>query len=211
MEKTKDSDLFLLEKQLWAGSCHRIMGLDEVGRGCLAGPVVAAGVILPKDFSVRGIRDSKTLTTSQRLHFDKIIKEEALFWIIREGSVQLIEQLNILWASIDTMRRCAEADGAAPDYLLIDGNRYTDSFIPYSCVVGGDNKSVSIAAASIIAKVYRDNLMETLGTRYKEFNWQQNAGYPTAEHRKALVKNGYTVHHRRNFKLGTDKIYRNAE
>lgn len=207
MDTKKGLDRLKYEKQLWAEKYKRIMGLDEVGRGCLAGPVVVAGVIFPPNVSINGIRDSKTIPLKERLDLAILIKEKALFWTIQEGSIELIAQRNILWASIETMLRCTEVKDASPDYLLVDGNRYTTSIIPHKCVVKGDDKSISIAAASILAKVYRDELMERLGNEYVEFNWKQNVGYPTPEHKRALIKHGYTEHHRLGFKLGTEKRY----
>ncbi len=207
MEKKELKDRLFYEKLLWAEGFERIMGLDEVGRGCLAGPVVTAGVILPKNIDIPGIRDSKKLTKHQREHLAQQIKKQALYWVVKEGSIELIDRINILWASIETMRVCAETGSAAPDYLLIDGNRYTNSLIPYKCVVKGDDKSLSIAAASILAKVYRDNLMEKYHAKYPEFDWINNVGYPTAKHKLALKKFGKTEYHRASFKLGTAKNY----
>lgn len=211
MDTKQGLDRLKYEKQLWAENYKRIMGLDEVGRGCLAGPVVAAGVIFPPNISINGIRDSKTLPVKKRLELATLIKEKALFWTVQEGSIELIAQRNILWASIETMRRCTEIIEASPDFLLVDGNRYSASVIPHKCVIKGDDKSISIAAASILAKVYRDNLMERLGNEYPEFNWKSNVGYPTPEHKSALIKYGYTEHHRLGFKLGTDKKYSNKQ
>src|SRR5690554_5380043 len=207
METKQALDRLKYEKQLWAENYKKIMGLDEVGRGCLAGPVVAAGVIFAPNVAINGIRDSKTIPLKERLELANAIKEKALFWTVQEGSIDLIAQRNILWASIETMRRCTEVKGASPDYLLVDGNRYTASIIPHKCVVKGDDKSISIAAASILAKVYRDELMERLGNEFSEFNWKKNVGYPTPEHKRALIEHGYTKHHRLGFKLGTEKRY----
>ncbi len=205
-----EQDRLIYEKKLWADGFKRIMGLDEVGRGCLCGPVVAAGVILPTNVELDGVRDSKTISKAAMKEFASMIKEKALFWTVQEGSIETIEKLNILWASIDTMRKCAETNNASPDYLLVDGNRYTNSLIPHTCIVKGDDKSLSIAAASILAKVYRDDLMAKLGEEYPEFKWQKNVGYPTPTHKKALLEYGYTIHHRRGFKLGTTKKYKKA-
>ncbi len=203
-----EQDRLLYERKLWADGFKRVMGLDEVGRGCLCGPVVAAGVILPKDIKLEGVRDSKTLSEPNRRELARLIRKKALFWTVQEGSIETIDKLNILWASIDTMRRCTETQDALPDYLLVDGNRYTSSLIPNTCIVKGDDKSLSIAAASILAKVYRDDLMAKLGEEFPEFNWKKNVGYPTPEHKKALQKYGSTIHHRQSFKLGTNKKYK---
>lgn len=195
------------EKQLWSEGFKRIMGLDEVGRGCLAGPVVAAGVIFKPGTEIEDIRDSKTIPETEREQLAKFIKKEALFWTVQEGSIQAIEKLNILWASLDTMQKCAEVQDAKPDYLLVDGNRYVTSLVPYTCLIKGDNRSMSIGAASIIAKVYRDNLMKELSAKYPEFGWETNVGYPTPHHKKALIEYGITEHHRLGFSLGTEKKY----
>ncbi len=200
-------DRLHFEKQLWSEGYKRIMGLDEVGRGCLAGPVVAAGVILPPDFDELRIRDSKQLGEQEREELAGFIKEKALFWTVREGTLAEIKKLNILWASINAMQKCVEAKGADPDYLLVDGNRFTTSLIPYTCIVKGDDRSQSIAAASILAKVYRDDLMKKLANEYPEFAWESNVGYPTPHHKKALIDHGYTRYHRSGFTLGTQKKY----
>ncbi|MFV1883686.1 MAG: ribonuclease HII [Balneola sp.] len=195
------------EKQLWGENFERVMGLDEVGRGCLAGPVVAAGVIFRPGTMIEGIRDSKTIPEGDREELACKIKEQALFWTIQEGNIELIDTLNILWASLSTMQKCTEIEGAKPDYLLVDGNKYVASLIPYTCLVKGDNRSMSIGAASILAKVYRDNLMKELAALYPEFGWDTNVGYPTPHHKKALKEYGFTKHHRLSFSLGTDKKY----
>ncbi|MEO1023915.1 MAG: ribonuclease HII, partial [Bacteroidota bacterium] len=132
---------------------------------------------------------------------------KALFWTVQEGSIDEINELNILWASIRTMMKCTEAPGAQPDYLLVDGNRFTDSLIPFQCVVKGDDKSASIGAASILAKTYRDRFMADLAKEYPEFGWEHNVGYPTPYHKRALLKTGITKWHRTSFKLGTEKRY----
>ncbi len=184
------------------------MGLDEVGRGCLCGPVMAAGVILKPDSELnKEIADSKTLSHDKRKELADEIKKEALFWTIQECSAAEIDQINILHAAIKAMLKCTEKSDPEPDYLLIDGNRFTSSLIPYSCIIKGDDKSVSIAAASILAKVKRDEYMIRLHEQYPEFHWDQNVGYPTRKHYDGLMKYGITIHHRRSFKLKTEKIY----
>lgn len=200
-------DRLKFERKLWAEGFKRIMGLDEVGRGCLCGPVVAAGVILDPDNPIDGIKDSKQITEKDRLLLEEEIKEKALFYTVQEGSLREIFELNILWASLKTMQKCAEADAANPDYLLIDGNRYTTSLVPHTCIIKGDDKSVSIGAASILAKNYRDRYMKRLAKNYPEFGWEKNVGYPTKKHKEALLKYGYTPHHRLGFNLGTSKKY----
>lgn len=202
------TDRTKIEKELWKEGFARIMGLDEVGRGCLSGPVVAAGVIFEEGTTIEGIKDSKLISEKQRLLLEDEIKEKALFYTVKEGSLREIFDLNILWASINTMQKCAESDEANPDYLLIDGNRYTSSFIPHTCIVKGDDKSMTIGAASILAKNYRDRYMKRLHNDYPEYGWNTNVGYPTPKHKKALKEFGITPHHRLGFNLGTDKKYK---
>tara|TARA_R100000005_G_C4995141_1_gene202051 strand:+ start:260 stop:817 length:558 start_codon:yes stop_codon:yes gene_type:complete len=182
------------------------MGLDEVGRGCLAGPVVAAGVVFKPETDIPEIRDSKTISESERVELSKRIKEEALSWSIQEGSITEINELNILWASLHTMQKCVDSVKMTPDYLLVDGNRYISSLIPYTCLVKGDDRSMSIAAASILAKVYRDDLMKELHEKFPEYGWASNVGYPTKVHKQGLKDFGYTKYHRTSFKLGTDRL-----
>lgn len=205
----KSLDRLYFEKQLWSEGFQRVMGLDEVGRGCLAGPVVVAGVIFKPNIKIAGITDSKKLSEKKRMDLSDQIKSKAEFWIIKEGTISLINELNILWASLQTMKKCAEHRGANAEYLLVDGNRYIDSLIPYTCLVKGDDRSLSIGAASILAKVYRDNLMRKLHNEYPEFGWDKNVGYPTPKHKDALSIYGYTIYHRRSFKLGTNLVYKN--
>lgn len=202
-------DRYQFENNLWQQGYQRIMGLDEVGRGCLCGPVVAAGVILkPSSTLSEDVADSKSIDEPTRLRLAEEIKEKAIYWSIQQCSPQEIDEINILKASIRAMIRCSEADGANPDYLLVDGNRFTSSVIPHSCIIKGDDKSVSIAAASILAKVHRDRLMRKLHEEYPHFGWKTNVGYPTKEHFEGLKNHGYTKHHRQSFKLRTEKIYK---
>jgi len=203
-----NKDRTKIEKKLWSEGFKRVMGLDEVGRGCLSGPVVAAGVIFKEGVQINGIKDSKQITEKQRFILEEEIKEKALFFTVQEGTLREIFELNILWASINTMKKCAEDNDANPDYLLIDGNRYTTSFIPHTCIVKGDDKSISIGAASILAKNYRDRYMKRLHKNYPEFGWDKNVGYPTPKHKKALQEFGITPHHRLGFNLGTEKKYK---
>jgi ribonuclease HII len=201
-------DRYTLEEQLWSEGYKRVMGLDEVGRGCLCGPVVAAGVIIkPGNRLNVSIADSKTLTASLRRELSEEIKEKAVFWVVEEMSPGQIDQLNILKASIRAMVKCSEAPAANPDYLLVDGNRFTDSLVRHSCIVKGDDKSASIAAASILAKVYRDEYMVELHNEFPYYGWDSNVGYPTKTHYEGLMKYGYTPHHRKSFKLKTDRVF----
>ena len=196
-----------VEKKLWTEGFKRVMGLDEVGRGCLAGPVVAAGVILNKDDLIDDIRDSKAIPEPERRELAEEIKNRAEFWTVKECSTIEIDELNILWASIKAMEKCTEVEGALPDYLLVDGNKFSPSLIPHTCIVKGDDKSMSIGAASILAKVYRDDLMRKLHKKFPYYSWDTNVGYPTVAHYKGLQNKGITVHHRRSFNLKTEKLY----
>ena len=205
MEKSEKPDRLKFERRLWDEGYSYIAGLDEVGRGCLAGPVVAAGVIFEPGTDIPEIRDSKVVTEKERLKLSERIKKKALFWSIKEGSIHEINELNILWASLHTMQKCVDDMHPNPEYLLVDGNRYINSLIPYTCLVKGDDRSMSIAAASILAKVYRDELMKELHNRYPEYGWDTNVGYPTPLHKKALKQFGYTKYHRTTFNLGTQK------
>ncbi len=205
-------DRYKYEKKLWEQGYQRVMGLDEVGRGCLCGPVVAAGVILKPNTTLNeSVADSKTVDEATRLLLADEIKNKALYWAVKECSPEEIDNFNILKASITAMVRCTDSNGADPDYLLVDGNRFTDTLIPHSCIVKGDNRSVSIAAASILAKVHRDNYMRELHHQYPVFGWDRNVGYPTKKHLKALETFGYTRHHRTSFKLRTEKIFDEKE
>jgi ribonuclease HII len=177
-------------------------GVDEVGRGCLAGPVVAAAVILPKDFTHAELKDSKQLSAIKRISLEIEIKENALAWAIAEASATEIDKLNILNASILAMHRAIESLTIEPELLLIDGNRFKPyNFIPYHCIVKGDDKFLSIAAASVLAKNYRDQLMIDLADEFPAYDWKNNVGYPTRKHRLAIQKNGLTEWHRLSFKL----------
>ncbi|GAA0879492.1 ribonuclease HII [Algoriphagus jejuensis] len=177
-------------------------GCDEVGRGCLAGPVVAAAVILPSDYSNPWINDSKKLSKPNREDLIEEIKSNALAWAVAEASVEEIDRVNILNASFLAMKRAVLNLKKKPEHLLIDGNRWrSDLTIPFTCIVKGDGKMASIAAASILAKVYRDELMEKLAEEYPHFAWERNAGYPTTAHRVGIEKFGSTIWHRKSFQL----------
>lgn len=196
------------EKKLWEEGYRRVMGLDEVGRGCLSGPVVAAGVIFEPGTDIPEIRDSKSLSLDERNELSDLIKERAVFWTIEQCKPEEIDELNILWASIKAMHKCTETAEAQPDYLLIDGNRFTSTMLPHLCLVKGDDRSMSIGAASILAKVHRDRYMIKLHEDYPYYGWNTNVGYPTRKHYEGLKKHGITSHHRRSFKLGTDKEFK---
>lgn len=199
-------DRIHFERRLWDENYQRVMGLDEVGRGCLSGPVVAGGVIFEPGTFVEEIRDSKTVELEERKELAEKIKETALYWTIQWCKPKVIDEINILHASIKAMTKCAEAEGGNPDYLLVDGNRFSSGLCPHKCLVGGDDRSMSIAAASIIAKVYRDEWMIDLHEKYPHYGWDTNVGYPTAQHFEGLQEHGATKWHRQSFNLRTDQM-----
>lgn len=201
----KNPDRIKYERQLWSEGFERVMGLDEVGRGCLSGPVVAAGVIFKPGTFIEKIKDSKAISLAVRKKLTKKIKNESLFWTIQWCMPDEIDELNILHASLKAMTKCAEEEKANPDYLLVDGNRFSSGLCPHKCLVKGDNLSMSIAAASIIAKVYRDEWMIDLHDKYPHYGWKTNVGYPTKEHYRGLKEHGFTKWHRQSFNLKTDK------
>ena len=175
-------------------------GCDEAGRGPLAGPVFAAAVILPEDFYHPLLNDSKQMTAAQRELLRPIIEKEALALAVTRIDVEEIDSLNILWASVTGMQRSVLKLKPRPDFLLIDGNKFRpfDGFA-YSTVVHGDATYASIAAASVLAKTYRDDCMRDLAKKFPEYGWDKNMGYPTAEHIAAIRKYGFTEHHRKSF------------
>lgn len=177
-------------------------GCDEVGRGCLAGPVVAASVILPPRFKHEWLIDSKKLSEKRRKAMDDLIKSKAIAWSIAEVSPVEIDQINILNASFLAMSKAVQKLTVQPEFLLIDGNRFKSELkIPYECIIKGDSKFGSIAAASILAKNYRDDLMHKLHLENPIYGWNRNVGYPTKEHRSAIESNGITTWHRKSFQL----------
>lgn len=175
-------------------------GCDEAGRGPLAGPVSAGAVILPSDFHHPLLNDSKQLSRKQRDLLRPIIEREAVAWAVEMVSAEEIDRLNILWASVTGMQRAVKRLGVKPEWLLIDGNRWRQ-FEDYKAVtvVHGDATYASIAAASVLAKTYRDEYMEALAKQYPHYGWEKNMGYPTAEHIAAIKKYGYTPQHRKSF------------
>lgn len=177
-------------------------GCDEAGRGCLAGPVFAAAVILPEDFSSELLNDSKKLTEKQRYELRPVIEKAAISWAIGMYDHLKIDKVNILNASIFSMHRALDQLSVCPDHILVDGNRFKPyKNIPYTTIVKGDGKYLSIAAASILAKTYRDDYMLMLHEIHPGYGWNHNKGYPTAFHRKALADFGITPFHRKSFKL----------
>jgi len=182
-------------------------GTDEAGRGCLAGPVTAAAVILPEDFQNDLLNDSKQLTEKIREHLRPIIQDHALCYHVKHIEPEVIDEINILNASIKAMQECITQLSPAPHYIIVDGNRFKPvNNIPYSCIVQGDGKYLSIAAASILAKTYRDEYMDRIHEEFPMYNWKKNKGYPTAEHREAIRKYGITKYHRKSFRLLPDQL-----
>ena len=177
-------------------------GCDEAGRGCLAGPVVAAAVILPEDFHHPKLTDSKQLSEKQRHDLRPVIEQEAIAWAIGVCNVDEIDEHNILKASFLAMHKAVDQLSPTPEALLIDGNRFVPyKEIPFHCIIKGDGKYLSIAAASILAKTYRDDYMQELAVKYPMYGWQSNVGYPTKAHREAIRLHGPCEHHRRSFRL----------
>ena len=177
-------------------------GCDEAGRGCLAGSVFAAAVILPRDYTNEQLNDSKQLTPKQRYALREVIERDAIAWAIGIVSPEEIDQINILNASITAMHRAIDQLQIRPEALIIDGNRFRPYHdIPYDTIVKGDGKYLSIAAASVLAKTYRDDYMKELHKEYPFYGWNHNAGYPTREHRKGIAEHGITPYHRKTFNL----------
>jgi ribonuclease HII len=193
--------LGFLKEGVWEAGC------DEAGRGCLAGPVFAAAVIFSSGFSSELLNDSKKLTEKQRFDLRPLIEKEALAWAIGMYNHTEIDQVNILNASIFSMHRALDQLKLRPQHILIDGNRFKPyQGIAYTCIVKGDGKYLSIAAASILAKTYRDDYMMKLHSEYPQYGWDRNKGYPTEMHRKALVEYGISLYHRRSFKLFEEQL-----
>jgi ribonuclease HII len=175
-------------------------GLDEVGRGCLAGSVVAAAVIFPKDYRNPFLNDSKKLSKKNREELGSEIRERALSFAIAEASPAEIDKINILNASFLAMQRAIIQLNPAPEFLIIDGNRFkTDLTIPFECIIKGDSKYLSIAAASILAKNYRDDFMIKLAEKFPYYGWETNVGYPTKKHKLGIAEHGLTEYHRKTF------------
>lgn len=177
-------------------------GCDEAGRGCLAGAVYAAAVILPPNFRCETLNDSKQLTDKMRYELRPIIEREAVAWAVGVVSPQEIDEINILNASFLAMHRAIEQLTPTPDHLLIDGNRFKPyPSTPHTCIVKGDGKMLAIAAASVLAKTYRDDYMQELHRLHPLYNWESNMGYPTRKHRDAIRQHGTTPYHRMSFNL----------
>jgi len=177
-------------------------GCDEAGRGCLAGPVFAAAVILPETFTSELLNDSKKLSEKQRFELRPLIEKEAICWAVGSYDNHEIDEVNILNASIFSMHRALDQLSIPPEHIIVDGNRFKPfKNIPYTTIVQGDGKYLSIAAASVLAKTYRDEYMTSLHEKYPQYGWSQNKGYPTAFHRRAITVHGITPFHRISFKL----------
>jgi len=177
-------------------------GTDEAGRGCLVGPVTAAAVILPPNFKLPLLNDSKKLTEKQRFALRPEIEHQAIAYAIAHVYQEEIDEINILNASIKAMHLALEQLSKKPEYIIIDGNRFK-SFqgIPHQCIIKGDGKYQNIAAASVLAKTYRDDFMEKLGLQFPQYDWKKNKGYPTKKHREAIKEYGITSYHRTSFQL----------
>lgn len=177
-------------------------GCDEAGRGCLAGPVFAGAVILPENYYNPKLNDSKKLNEKQRQELREEIEKDALSWSVAKIDPEEIDQINILNASILAMQNAVLSLHIKPAFLLIDGNRFKPMFgIDHECIIKGDGKYLCIAAASILAKTYRDDFMTNLSIKHPGYQWSQNKGYPTIAHRKAIIEHGVSEHHRKSFKL----------
>ncbi len=188
-------------KSFYQNKLNPEAGCDEAGRGCLAGPVVAAAVILPIGYHNPILRDSKKLNKIQKDLLEIEIKQNAISWSIGLAEANEVDEINILNASFLAMHRAIKSLKVKPKFLLIDGNKFnTYSTIPHSCIVKGDDLFFSIAAASVLAKTHRDKIMCNLSDDYNFYNWKQNKGYPTLEHRNAVQKYGSSIHHRKSFK-----------
>jgi ribonuclease HII len=177
-------------------------GCDEAGRGCLAGPVFAAAVILPPDFENEILNDSKLLTEKQRFELRRVIEKEAVAWAVEAVSNEEIDEVNILNASFLAMNRAVQRLKIQPGHLLIDGNRFRpQTKIPFTCMIKGDGRFYSIAAASVLAKTWRDDFMTEIHNEFPKYDWKQNKGYPTKKHRNAIKNYGVTKYHRKTFRL----------
>ena len=182
-------------------------GTDEAGRGCLAGPVTAAAIILPANFENKILNDSKQLSERTREKLRPIIEEQAVSFAVTHLEPVVIDDINILNASIKAMQESILKLNPKPEYIIVDGNRFKPVLdIPHSCIVKGDAKFMSIAAASVLAKTYRDEYMNKIHEEFPMYNWKQNKGYPTLEHREAIRKYGVTKYHRMSFRLLPEQL-----
>ena len=182
-------------------------GTDEAGRGCLAGPLVAAAVILPKDFSHPFLNDSKQLSEKKRKELKPIIEAQSLAFAVSFVWQEEVDKINVLQASITGMHRAIAQLKTTPEFIIVDGNKFKNyKEIPHKTIIKGDSKFLSIAAASVLDKTYRDEYMEKIHLEYSDYNWQKNKGYPTKEHREAIRNFGVTKYHRKSFKLLPEQL-----
>lgn len=193
-------------KPFFKENCIEV-GTDEAGRGCLAGPVVAAAVILPADFSNDLLNDSKKLTEKQRRFLRPIIEKEALAWAVGYVWQEEIDSINILQASIKAMHVSINKLSTTPEHIIVDGNKFKPyKDIPFETIIKGDGKYLSIAAASVLAKTYRDDYMEKIHLDFPMYAWDRNKGYPTKVHRQGIREHGITKHHRKTFRLLPEQL-----
>lgn len=182
-------------------------GTDEAGRGCLAGPVTAAAIILPENFNLELLNDSKLLSEQVRENLKPILESQAVAFAVTHIEPKIIDEVNILNASIKAMQESILKLVPAPEYIIVDGNRFHPiDNIPFSTIIKGDSKFMSIAAASVLAKTYRDDYMNKIHEEYPMYNWKKNKGYPTMEHREAIKKYGTTKYHRMSFRLLPEQL-----
>lgn len=182
-------------------------GCDEAGRGCLAGPVFAAAVVLPPGFEHPLLNDSKQMRESDRDALRVVIEREAVVWAVAQVPAERIDRINILNASFEAMNIAIQSLAARPEFLIIDGNRFrTESGIPYKCIIGGDGKYANIAAASVLAKTHRDEFMRRIAAEFPQYGWDANKGYATRDHRIAIARHGITPYHRRSFNHAIDQL-----
>ncbi len=209
-QKLTDADVLLFQEEkglkAYFSGLEFECGCDEAGRGCLAGPVVAAAVILPPDFHCPQLNDSKQLSEKERDLLRPIIEKEALAWAVAEVSNEEIDEINILNASILAMHRAIDKLSIRPCFIIVDGNKFKPySDIHHQTIVKGDSKYLSIAAASVLAKTHRDEMMTTLHNEFPDYDWNSNKAYPTAKHRTAIRTHGTTPYHRMTYDLLGDK------
>jgi len=182
-------------------------GTDEAGRGCLAGPVTAAAIILPDDFSNATLNDSKQLSEIKRNNLRPLLEDSGITYGVAHIFMEEIDQINILNASILGMQRAIEKLDPQPEHIVVDGNKFKPYHdIPHTCIIKGDGKYLNIAAASVLAKTYRDEFMEKIHEEFPMYNWKKNKGYPTLEHREAIRKYGITKYHRKSFRLLPEQL-----
>ena len=182
-------------------------GTDEAGRGCLAGPVTAAAIVLPDGFEMKSLNDSKQLSEKIREKLKPLIEDIAVSFSVTHIEPKIIDEINILNASIKAMQECIIKLKPIPNYIIVDGNRFKPiENIPFSTIIKGDGKFMSIAAASVLAKTYRDDYMNTIHEEFPMYNWKKNKGYPTLEHREAIRKYGITKYHRMSFRLLPEQL-----